>query len=110
MHRTLIGTWVLALLLTSSIWAEDEKKKEDKPAKPAAMFQELLGKYNTTADVTARRELAVCLIQLHAEQVPVIPLWFSGNPAVVKAGVSGPGEVAPEVPATMWNINTWEIK
>jgi len=73
-------------------------------------YQDLLGQFNKTADPSARRELALGLVKLHAEQVPVIPLWFSGNPAIVRPGVTGPGEVSPEVPATMWNIATWTFK
>jgi ABC-type transport system substrate-binding protein len=73
-------------------------------------YQDLLGQFNRSIEPAARRELAFGLVKLQAEQVPVIPLWFSGNPAIVRQGVAGPGEISPEVPATMWNIYAWEYR
>jgi peptide/nickel transport system substrate-binding protein len=70
-------------------------------------YQDLLGQFSKTIEPPARRELALGLVRLHAEQLPVIPLWFSGNPAIVRPGVTGVGEISPEVPATMWNVHTW---
>jgi len=73
-------------------------------------YQDLLGRFNRTLEAPARLEQATQLVKILAEEVPVIPLWFSGNPAIVRPGVAGPGEISPEVPATMWNIYAWDYR
>ena len=73
-------------------------------------YQDLLARFNRTVEAPARLELATALMKIMAEEVPVIPLWFSGNPAIVRPGLAGPGEVSPELPATLWNIFDWDYR
>lgn len=48
-------------------------------------------------------------LQLLADELPVIPIYFYGNAVIARKDLKGVGLAAPSQSASAWNIHTWEL-
>jgi peptide/nickel transport system substrate-binding protein len=66
-----------------------------------------------TFDLGPRQELEFQLIKLAAEQLPVLPMYYSPVGVAVRKGVEGINRkphAPPLTQNTTWNIHTWDLK
>jgi peptide/nickel transport system substrate-binding protein len=70
------------------------------------LYEKLIGEL----DATKRPEVLFQMIKILAEELPVLPIFYSTLSLVARRGVEGPGPVAPIQTANSWNVHTWELK
>lgn len=76
-------------------------------------YDRLFAEMMRTFDVGPRQELALQLVKLTAEELPVIPMYYNPIGLAVSKRVTGINRKphAPTLmPVTTWNIHTWDIQ
>ena len=49
------------------------------------------------------------MVRFMAEELPLLPVFYTPLGLVARPGVEGPGLVSPLQPSNMWNIHRWEL-
>jgi peptide/nickel transport system substrate-binding protein len=75
----------------------------------APAYEDLYRKLVNTFDTGQRVDLGLQLVQVLDEQLPALPLYFSTNGLLARAGVTGAGATSPMQAGNTWNISTWDI-
>lgn len=74
-------------------------------------LDQLFEQYTKTLDPNARQGLRADLLKFIADQVPVVPIFYSFNivSQAIRKNVHGPGWVHPTQVASGWNIHNWTV-
>jgi len=78
-----------------------------------ATYDGLFAEMMRTFDAAPRQELAFQLVKLAAEELPVLPLYYSPVGVAVRKGVEGINRkphAPPLTQNTTWNIHLWDVK
>jgi peptide/nickel transport system substrate-binding protein len=75
----------------------------------SVVYDRLYDRFGTTLDAAEREGVVVESLQLLAQELPVIPIYFYGNAVIARKGLTGVGLAAPSQSASAWNIHTWEL-
>lgn len=73
-------------------------------------YEDLYSQLTNSFEATQRRETLFGIIKILAEEVPVIPIFYTALALVARKGVEGPGPVPPVQAGSAWNIHTWDLK
>lgn len=73
-------------------------------------YDGLYSQFTNTLEITQRQELLFQIMKIVAEDLPVIPIFYTPLSLVARPGVEGPGMTAPLQAGNAWNIHTWEVK
>lgn len=74
-----------------------------------AVFAEMM----RTFDIGPRQDLAYQLVKLAAEELPVLPMYYSPIGVAVRKGVEGINRkphAPPLLQNTTWNVHTWDLR
>ena len=74
-------------------------------------YDRLFDRYITTLDESSRQGLRADVLRFIADQVPVVPLYYSFVvlSQTIRNNVRGPGYLHPTQSASGWGIHTWEM-
>lgn len=73
-------------------------------------YDRLYDRFAVSLDRAEQQRIVIESLQLLAEDVPLIPIYFYGNAVIARRSVRGVGLAAPSQSASAWNIHTWETQ
>jgi peptide/nickel transport system substrate-binding protein len=73
-------------------------------------YDALYAELTNTLEVARHRETLFQMIKLMAEELPILPVFYSPLSVIARPGVEGLGIVSPLQPAVTWNVHSWEMK
>ena len=75
----------------------------------SSTYEALYADLTNTLDLERYRETQFQMVRFMAEELPLLPVFYTPLGLVARPGVEGPGLVSPLQPSNMWNIHRWEL-
>jgi peptide/nickel transport system substrate-binding protein len=72
-------------------------------------YEGLYADLTNTLDPARYRDTQFQMVKFMAEELPLLPVFYTPLGLVARPGVEGPGLVSPLQPSNMWNIHAWDI-
>lgn len=72
-------------------------------------YEALYADLTNTLDLEKYRDTQFQMVKLMAEELPLLPVFYTPLGLVARPGVEGPGLVSPLQPSSMWNIHAWDV-
>jgi peptide/nickel transport system substrate-binding protein len=86
-------------------WVGDNYGGYSNPA-----YDALYERFTTELDAGKRQEAQLQMLKIAAEELPVLPVFYTTLSLVARKGLEGPGMVPPVQPANSWNIHEWTLR
>ena len=73
-------------------------------------YDRLHAEYNLTLDPAKGQSILADMMKVVGDDVAAIPMYYAALGLAYRKGIEGPGAVAPNQAANMWNISVWDLK
>lgn len=73
-------------------------------------YDRLYEQFETTLNSGQRQQIVAQIVQLIAQQIPIIPIYYNIQAASARQGIVGMGKASPLQAASAWNIHAWDIR
>ena len=73
-------------------------------------YEALYADLTNTLDPAKYRETQFQMVKFMAEELPLLPVFYTPLGLVARPGVEGPGLVSPLQPSNTWNIHAWDLR
>jgi peptide/nickel transport system substrate-binding protein len=74
-----------------------------------AEYDRLADEFNRTLDRSQRIDQVTQMLQIYADELPAISLFFRSQPLAHIPALRGPEVAAPES-SMIWNVHEWEFR
>ena len=73
-------------------------------------YESLYADLTNTLDPNRYQETQFQMVRFMAEELPLLPIFYTPLGLLARPGLEGPGVVSPLQPSNMWNINAWDVR